>query len=233
VTQAHPGFAPLDGARTELEAIVKSGAASRGILDGEVYLDGAFTQERLRRSLNNPVLHVASHFKFNPNEADSFLLLGDGIHLTLKEVRESAFDFQDVDLLTLSACETAVGGAGQGREVEGLAVTAQRKGAKGVLATLWPVADASTAALMQRVYALRESNRLTKAEALRQAQIELLEGKVKVDNAPRPIDRQMRAPPTGRWGQTIPSLPCTWRDAQRPYAHPYYWAPFILMGNRL
>ena len=97
-------------------------------------------------------------------------------------------------MLTLSACDTALGGGrdAQGREIEGFGVIAQQQGAKAVLATLWQVADESTAALMGDIYRRRETG-LTKIEALRQSQLAL--------------------------------------QKQPKYSHPYYWAPFVLMGN--
>ena len=105
-------------------------------------------------------------------------MLGDGKHLSLRELRESEYRFDHLDLLTLSACETAMFGGREadGREVDGFGALAQRKGAKGVLATLWPIADDSTAQLMQSFYRIRERQGLSKAEALRQAQLELLRG---------------------------------------------------------
>ncbi len=83
--------------------------------------------------------------------------------------------------MTLSACDTATGGAGaDGREVEGFAVLAQRQGAKAVVASLWPVADASTMMLMHDFYRARGGQAgVPKAEALRQAQLSLLRGGVK------------------------------------------------------
>jgi CHAT domain-containing protein len=128
VTQALRDFPALPGARSEIEGIVKGQGHSGGVLEGTLHLDQDFTQEELRRALSPryPVVHVASHFRFSPTEADSFLLLGDGSTLSLREIRTGRYDFQNVDLLTLSACETAVG-SGQGTEVEGLAVTAERR----------------------------------------------------------------------------------------------------------
>src|SRR5262249_44363695 len=120
-----------------------------------------------------------SHFQFRPgNEAESFLLLGDGSHLSLAQLKEQWNVFRGVDLLTLSACDTAMGSSGAtGTEVEGFAVLAQRKGAKAVVASLWPVADTSTQALMQTFYRQRESQPgMPKVEALRQAQLALLRG---------------------------------------------------------
>jgi CHAT domain-containing protein len=170
------------------------------VLAGEIHLDEAFTATRLidvsQRSFQ--LLHVASHFRFSPGtEVNSFLLLGDGQQLTLGDIRTRNYRFDNVDLLTLSACDTGLGGGrdAQGREIEGFGVIAQQQGAKAVLATLWPVADQSTAKLMAEMYRRRQEQKLTKTEALRQAQLLLL--------------------------------------SQSRYAHPFYWAPFILMGNWL
>jgi len=141
-------------------------------------------------------MHLASHFRFSPGtEANSFLLLGDGQQLTLGEMRQQNLRFDQTDLLTLSACETGLGGGRdeRGQEIEGFGVLAQQQDAKAVLATLWAVADQSTALLMADTYRLRQTQGLTKIEALRQAQLAL--------------------------------------QRQPAYAHPFYWAPFILMGN--
>ena len=90
---------------------------------------------------------MATHFKLAPgNEADSALLLGD-TELSLREIRtDQGIKLRGFDLVTLSACETAIGG-GKGDEVEGLGVILQNKGAKAVLATLWSVQDEGTRAL--------------------------------------------------------------------------------------
>lgn len=198
VTRAMGEFAALTAVKAEMNSIVK--AAGSGVLSGEVYLDEAFTAMRLKdvsqRSFQ--LLHVASHFRFSPGtEVNSFLLLGDGQQLTLGDIRIQNYRFDNVDLLTLSACDTGLGGGrdAQGREIEGFGVIAQQQGAKAVLATLWPVADQSTATLMAEMYRRRQEQKLTKTEALRQAQLSLL--------------------------------------SQSRYAHPFYWAPFILMGNWL
>ena len=196
VTRAMGEFAALPGVKSEMSGIVKSGGS--GVLPGEVYLDEAFSAQRLKdvSQRNFQLLHVASHFRFSPGtEVNSFLLLGDGQQLTLGDIRTQNYRFDNVDLLTLSACDTGLGGGRdeQGREIEGFGVIAQQQGAKAVLATLWPVADQSTATLMAEMYRRRQEQQLTKIEALRQAQLTLM--------------------------------------AQSRYAHPFYWAPFILMGN--
>lgn len=196
VTKAVGQFTALPAVRNEMRSIFK--AASNGVLPGEVYLDEAFTAQRFKDMSQRPLqlLHVASHFQFSPGtEIDSFLLLGDGQKLTLGDIRTQNYRFDHLDLLTLSACDTGLGGGrdATGREIEGFGVIAQQQGAKAVLATLWPVADDSTAKLMAEMYRRRQDNKLTKMESLRQAQLSLLE--------------------------------------QTRYEHPFYWAPFILMGN--
>jgi len=225
---AHEGFSALTAVPNELEEIVLRDATDpNGVLKGVIYLDQDFNQSQLRMILLDeyPVLHIASHFQFKPGtEKNSFLLLGDGSHLDLAEIRQGNYNFKGVDLLTLSACNTAIGDNGEGREVEGFAVLAQKKGAKGILATLWSVADQSTSLLMQMMYRLHQTQqlRLSKAEALRQAQLALLRGTQplhsisELDNLPR----------------GVVSLDLGDRPSNS-YAHPYFWAPFILMGNWL
>lgn len=227
VSLAHEGFQPLPNVPNELNAIIQSGTkAPQGVLPGTVKLDGDFTKEGFRAELRKhyTIVHVASHFDFMPGtDKNSFLLLGDGGKLTLEEFRSMPQVLQGVELLTLSACDTAVGGEdADGKEVEGLAVLAQRQGAKAVVATLWAVADESTALLMTEFYRLRVSDpNMTKAEALRQAQLALLTGKIRGDAS------SDRGPRTNQDA----AVPRFVKDPQRPYAHPYFWAPFLLMGN--
>ena len=127
-----------------------------------------------------------------------------------------------LDLLTLSACETAVGGGkdANGREVEGFGAMAQNQGAKGVIATLWPVADESTGQFIQLFYGFRQKNPgMTKAEAMQKAQAAFIDGKV----GPALAEVSRGAIRAGA-GNTA---------AVSSTDHPYYWAPFILMGNWL
>jgi len=135
-------------------------------------------------------------------------------------------DLQYVDLLTLSACQTALGGGedANGMEVEGLGAIAQRQGAKAVLASLWPVADSSTALLMENLYRLHRDDHLSKAVALQQAQLLLLHGAAGAASADRERGAHSVAAPS--------TAPASFRaDPKAPFAHPYFWAPFILIGN--
>jgi CHAT domain-containing protein/tetratricopeptide (TPR) repeat protein len=224
VSKALLNFPALPAVPAELHGIFRDAAvqSSEGVLAGSVLLDDSFNEEALRAGLRQrfPLIHIASHFNFIPgNETDSFLLLGDGQRLSLAQLKSAQNLFGGVELLTLSACDTANGGAGSdGKEVEGFAVLAQRQGAKAVIASLWPVADRSTRLLMQNFYQLRNAQAgLPKAEALRQAQIALLRGTVSDTTA---------STQRGLSGELVKST-----TPGAPFAHPYFWAPFILIGN--
>ena len=236
VTKAHGERIPaLPGVLEEMHGIIREAGAGTqsGVLPGIIKLDEAFTQEAMLTGLRQrpPVVHIASHFQFSPgNETNSALLLGDGSFLTLAQIKSLPNVFGGVELLTLSACNTATGGSGaNGKEVEGFGVLAQRQGAKAVIASLWPVADRSTKSLMQEFYKLREAkDGLTKAEALREAQLKLLRGEITIDTTIMVLNRQIvhdeDKPGTLKQPRFNP-------DPKKPYAHPYYWAPFILIGN--
>ncbi|MBS1809438.1 MAG: CHAT domain-containing protein [Acidobacteria bacterium] len=219
----------LPGVADEMRGIIREEGSTTGILPGTIKLDEQFTQEAMLTALRqrNPVVHVASHFDFKPgNEADSALLLGDGKFLSLAQIKTLPTLFGGVELLTLSACNTATSGEANGKEVEGFGVLAQQKGAKAVVASLWPVADRSTKNLMQEFYRLREAKaNSTKAEAMRQAQIKLLRGELQV------VGEALAARDIVHETDKATNLPPYKIDAKAPYAHPYYWAPFILIGN--
>jgi CHAT domain-containing protein len=204
--------------KNELESIIwkeDAGGSNQGIIPGIILLDEVFTEEALIDVLNKdiPIVHIASHFTLRSNIADSYLLLGDGTHLTLERFREESFRLEKVDLLTLSAPDTAIeSGIWTGREMEGLAALALNKGAKSVIATLWPIADESTGIFMPHFYSMMlQEEGVTKADALRQTQIEFIGGNLRNPNSNNGIGH--------------PDFPF--------YTHPYFWAPFILMGNWL
>ncbi|MGH8175289.1 MAG: CHAT domain-containing protein, partial [Steroidobacter sp.] len=207
VTRSVAGLPPLPRVRAELERIVDRGGSDRdGVVPGIVALDQAFTHRQLDGAFGGrfALVHLASHFVFRPGAlTDSWLVLGDGQFLTLASFKDQAPDLSAVELLTLSACSTALADdAGAGRELESFGAVAQRLGARDVLATLWPVADMSTTMLMtdlyRRLYRGLTTGDAPSAYALRQAQLGLL----------RPASRYA------------------------PYRHPFYWAPFVLFASR-
>ena len=222
VSKAHGAFPALPAVRQELAAIVKTPQNPGGVLEGEFFLDADFTARRLGGLLQKryPVVHVATHFSFNPGTVhDSFMLTGDGKRLTLAALKGGGFPFAEVEQLTLSACNTAMSTHATGSEVESFGALAQHKGAQSVLAALWPVDDSATGAFMARYY--REKQRgLSRAEALRQAQLACLRGQLDAVSALKQ-----------RRGIAVIAAAS---HVQRPFpgfTHPYFWAPFLLMGN--
>ena len=227
-------FDALKGAESELRSIVKDANDPDGILPGTIQLNKDFTKIALLKGVRvgNPVIHIASHFAYNPaNEEESFLLLGDGTPLKMSEFKDFPNLFAKVDLLSLSACDTATGGGKNdgtnGKEVEGFAYVAQTLGAKSVMASLWQVSDEGTKELMLNFYRIRQANpNIPKAEALRDAQISLLTGKTKA----APNGNANRSDLINLGGENT-DQPKYKRDKNAPFAHPYYWSPFILIGN--
>ena len=154
-------FSALPGVKAELSEIFKQTDSKTGILTGEILPDAKFSKTNFLEALKRkrPLVHIASHFSFRPgDEARSFLLLGDGTAFTLDEMKAEKNLFEGVDLLTLSACNTAAAQPdANGREIDGFAELAQRLGAGAVMATLWSVSDASTPWLMRDFYATSQS----------------------------------------------------------------------------
>jgi CHAT domain-containing protein len=220
LSEAVSGFNALPTVIEELDGIVQEDANDdNGVLPGIVKLNQAFNANTLSDIVAQrqyPVIHLASHFVFAPRtDADSYLLLGDGGKLNLATVRHD-FEFTGVELLTLSACQTGVGSVGKGQEVEGFGALAQKRGAKSVIATLWPVDDRSTGAFTQHFYRVHQDG-LSKAQALQAAQIAYIEARhvaMAISKGElKPEDRIKLYP--------------------RHFDHPFYWAPFVLMGNWL
>jgi CHAT domain-containing protein len=180
VTQAVAGYEPLPGMADELCYVVHGPIAGLrpscdGALAGEGFANAEFTAARFTRLLQPPhaysVLHVGTHFSLRPGNAlRSYLVLGDGSRLMLDVL--SGFDFTGLELVTLSACQTAMGGGrtDDGREIEGLSTIVQRRGARQVVASLWRVEDASTAQLMRAMYGTLVRKPADVAMALKQAQ---------------------------------------------------------------
>jgi CHAT domain-containing protein len=220
--KAIPGYAPLTAVVDELEGVVKRDEADlSGVMPGVIRLDEAFTREALTELLESrkyATYHIASHFVLAGGEGESYLLLGDGQKLSLTDIRYE-LRFDGVDLLALSACNTAVGEETDGRELEGFASLALRLGARQVLATLWPVGDTSTGRLMQSLYRWQQVVGVGRAEALRLAMLGLIRGTdVKLDDKAKGMAGAVA------WGV------CGELGGDR---HPFHWAPFILVGSWL
>ena len=224
-------FNALPEVERELHDVVRQTRESTGILNGTRRLNQDFTRDgtiRLWREGKYPVIHIASHYSFNPaDQAASFLLVGDG-KLTFGDIQGKDNLFGTVDLLTLSACDTAM--SSNGKESEGFAFMAQDLGAKTVIASLWKVSDAGTPELMIRFYKLRAANpQMAKGEAFRQAQLSLLNGEAKAK-----MSVKMNSPSKMGVIDLVNKrfeVPLYDKMAKPPFAHPHYWSSFIMIGN--
>ena len=184
----------LPGVKRELEDIAR-------VIDGTTLLDQAFTLAALQQQLlsqDYPVVHIASHGVFGDSADTTFIMTYDEL-LTLDGLQKllgaERFRTRPIELITLSACQTA---EGDDRAPLGMSGTAIKAHARSALGTLWPVSDAAAQQLMGRFYqglvgSTGGAGRASKIGALRAAQIELI-------NNPR-------------------------------FRHPFYWAPFTLIGD--
>ena len=193
-------FPPIPQVEEELNTIEQIFGQS------EILLNQEFTRDSLEQKLQEsdfPVVHLATHGQFGSTADRTFILSGAEQGNPLINVNQ--FDnllragnlrrSKPIELLVLSACETA---QGDERAILGLAGVAVRAGARSTIATLWGANDDATANLMGKFYNnLAADGQISKAGALREAQLQLL------------------------------------AEADSQYRHPYYWAPFVLIGNWL
>ncbi|MBK7002491.1 MAG: CHAT domain-containing protein [Rhodoferax sp.] len=181
----------LPGVKEEIKVL-------NGILQGTSLLNAQFTVDQFRNKTESgtyQIVHIASHGVFGGSAENSFIMAFDdvidmnGLQTVL---RAEKFQNHPIELLTLSACETAEGNDRAPLGISGAAIKAR---AKSVLGTLWPVDDEAARTLMENFYTNISSGKQGKAQALRQAQLSLLRN--------------------------------------TPLVHPFYWAPFVLIGNWL
>jgi CHAT domain-containing protein len=232
LSKSYDGMPALPGVIPELNSVAHdpSITGSHGPMPGKIMPDEQFTLAALKTALGTgsgfPVVHIASHFVLIAGTGDEpYLLMGGnnagdakGFQWNLSDMENSPVAFHGTRLLTLSACSTAKDYKSRnGFEMDSLGMVAQQKGAEAVLATLWDVNDLSTSHLMSDFYDRWAKNPAEgKAEALRQAQLAFLRG----------------ASPAARAyaGRGFESVGPT-QTFSLGYAHPYYWAPFVLIGN--
>jgi CHAT domain-containing protein len=191
ISKPNQEFDPLPGVEKEIIQISHK-------IPATILLNENFTLENLRKQLQNnsfSILHLATHAQFGSHIEDTFILAwNQKIHAQQLAhlLGEKHLQTSPIDLLVLSACQTA---KGDSQTTLGLAGVATRSGVRSTLASLWTVNDTSTVRFMDEFYYQLLSKKITKAAALRQAQLHLLQ--------------------------------------QTEFEHPYYWAPFIIVGNWL
>ncbi|MEL7245898.1 MAG: CHAT domain-containing protein [Cyanobacteria bacterium J06573_2] len=172
ISEARSGFSALPGVKSEVKQISEKVNSASTLLNDN--LTEASLSEKVKNGSAN-VVHLATHGQFSSRLDDTFLLTWDG-QINIKELSELLRNRQkrqskSIDLLVLSACDTA---AGDNRAVLGLAGLAVKSGARSTIASLWPVKDEATVKLMNSFYENLLKSGTTKAEALRQAQIQMM-----------------------------------------------------------
>ena len=208
-------FISLPGVKTELDLIQEIFPKS------EKFLNGEFKEDRLIEKIGSsdfPIVHLATHGVFSSQSENTFILTGDkgdedeDYIIDINELEQvlnpkNSVRKKAIDLLVLSACETATG---DDRAVLGLAGVALRSGARSTLAGLWPVGDETTPKLMKDFYKGLKAGQ-TKVQALRNAQINLI--------------NDLKERPNPNYGNLPPGYETLHRQ------HPYFWAPYVLVGN--
>ena len=189
-----------------------------------------FTLENLQSTLddnNFPIVHLSTHADFSTASIDDIYIQLYNQRLTLDKLR--ALDLKagsnDLELLVLSACRSAFGDTDAELGFAGLAV---KLGVKTAIGSLWKVSDVSTPGLMIEFYHQLKTSPL-KAEALRLAQVAMIAGEIQIALE----NRQMIT----SWGEVIELPENVVADllesniTEIDLSHPYYWAPFTVIGS--
>ena len=203
----------LPGVEIELNTIVPK------LWSGDKIFNQEFTVENLKQAHqlgDFDIVHIASHSLFNPGSPEESFIQFDDRKLSLDELASLELNLPQVDLLVLSACETALGNEDAEFGFAGLAMQA---GVKSALASLWTISDAGTVVLMSEFYQELKSTTI-KSEALRKAQLNMLQKKVYVEG------KKVRGS-----GVEV-DLPTDTTEAEsQNFDHPFYWAGFTVIGN--
>ncbi len=175
-------FISLPAVKTEVDAVKKQFPNHTELIDDN------FTPDNFKQKLKETtysIVHIASHAQFGIIPEDTFIVTGKNQKITISELEESLQNLKSrtdsVELLTLTACETALG---DDRATLGLAGVALKLGVQSAIASLWSVQDASTSKLVEEFYENYRKGKMSIAEALQKAQIKMIskEIDVKYDN---------------------------------------------------
>lgn len=166
LSEKKAGFSALPGVKSEVEHISEN-------FDSKILINRDFTTSEIENALTKnqySVVHIATHGQFDTNPEKTFILTHDG-KLTLNDLdrlmKPSRYSSKPVQLLALSACQTA---AGDEKAALGLAGIALKSGARCAVATLWSVDDEAASRLVSYFYDELKKTGTTKAEALMTAQ---------------------------------------------------------------
>jgi filamentous hemagglutinin family protein len=204
---------PLPAVPVELETIAKK------LWTGKFFLNEAFTLENLKAARAKQrfgIIHLATHAEFLPGKPSNSYIQLWNTKLPLDQLSQLGLKNPPVELLVLSACRTAVDDESAELGFAGLAVLA---GVKSAMGSLWSVSDEGTLGLMTEFYEQLKQVPI-KAEALRQAQLAMLKGEVRLQGGKLVTSHgSVSLPPE------LAKLP------DQILSHPYYWSAFTMIGN--
>jgi CHAT domain-containing protein len=219
ISQSAGGLPPLPSVSVEVPTLTEKIWQGTGYLNQDVTLEQF---QSLAQREQYSIIHLATHAEFNPGNLDeSFIQLWNG-KLTLSSLRKVALNQKwsttpTLEMLVLSACQTALGSDQAELGFSGLAV---QTGVKTALGSLWAVSDEGTLGLMSEFYRNLKTAPI-RAAALRSAQVSLLKGQVTVTKD------QIQFPDGSK--VTLPAAAT--RQDNINLIHPYYWAPYTVVGN--
>ena len=222
------GNPDLDDPKMALQfAEVEAGEIKKLYPQSTLLLKKEATEEKAKTlSPQNGIIHFASNAELNEDDplASAILLTKSDKEDGRLEVREIFGMNLKASLVVLSACETGLGKLSSGDELVGLTRAFIYAGTPSVVASLWNVEDSSTAQLMASFY--KNLKTVTKVEALRQAQLNLIRGNVNSDLLAR---RGIGG--VGKLGEVPAPKSLSQDSISVSTSHPYFWAPFILVGD--
>src|SRR5215813_9775296 len=195
--------------------------------ESAVYVKKEASEEKSKSlSPSYDILHFATHAQLNEDDplSSAVLLAKGGKEDGRLEVREIFGMDLKANLVVLSGCDTALGKLSTGDELVGLTRAFIYAGSPSVVASLWSVDDSSTAQLMASFY--RNLKTMSKVEAIRQAQLELIRGEGRSEMVAR---RGVGG--IGKLGESVKSESRPQDPISISTSHPYFWAPFILVGD--
>ncbi|HEY9891139.1 MAG TPA: CHAT domain-containing protein, partial [Candidatus Sericytochromatia bacterium] len=204
---------PLPAVPVEVSVIAGKLGSSKS------FLNSGFTLENLKSArISKPygIIHLATHAEFQEGKpGNSYIQLWD-MKLSLDKLRQLKLSDPPVEMLVLSACRSAVGDESVELGFTGLAVQA---GVKSALGSLWYVSDEGTLGLMITFYEQLKTAPI-KAEALRQAQLAMLKGEVRLEGGQLVTSRG-----------SFPLPPELRKLGKKDLTHPFYWSAFTMIGN--
>jgi filamentous hemagglutinin family protein len=196
------------------------------IWPGRYFLNQDFTPERLvqeHKTGQFRIVHLATHATFKPGDlSESYIVFGNNQKLPVTKLPE--LSLKGVELFSLGACRTLIGDTTDPTVEFGFAGLAVKTGVETAVASLWNVEDTPTMALMTEFYRYLQKTPI-KAEALRQAQLALMQGQTRIEIE----GGQLRL--VTRSGQSIPLPPELANIRDLDFSHPYFWSGFSMIGS--